>query len=198
MGKLSRTLVRSFCPTLGYAITDILTKVTNFIIRLQTLWFLCSLLFPYVEVCEETSVLREKPQDFFLCGESLTSRFITSNSDPLKSETSSVSCIALEFDARRGLGFNLLCIMYLVTSCKSIPQQEEVGRGTAPSASALLLLQDDRWKCITKCYKIREEGGTKPTHTSAKESRPPPSMQYSSGVVVLLQVGAYRHLVSLV
>ena len=35
MGKLSRTLVRSFCPTLGYAITDILTKVTNFIIRLN-------------------------------------------------------------------------------------------------------------------------------------------------------------------
>ena len=30
----------------------------------QTLWFLCSLLFPYVEVCEGPNVLREKPQDF--------------------------------------------------------------------------------------------------------------------------------------
>lgn len=140
---------------------------------------------------------RKATRFIFFFGDPSTGRIIIANSDPLKSETSSVSCIALEFDARRGLGFNLLCIMYLVTSCKSIPQQE-VGRGTAPSASALLLLQDDRWKCITKCYKIREEGGTKPTHTSAKESRPPPSMQYSSGVVVLLQVGAYRHLVSLV
>ena len=107
MGKLSCTLVRSFCPTSGYAITEILTKVvTNFIIRLQTLWFLCSLLFPFVEVCEEPNVLREKPQDsFFFFSDPSTGRIIIANSDQLKSETSSVSCIALEFDAR-GLEFN--------------------------------------------------------------------------------------------
>ena len=93
MGKLSRTLVRLFCPILGYAIADILTKVTNFIIRLQTLWFLCSLLFPYVEVCEETNVLPKSHKIHFFFGDPSTGRIIIANSDPLKSETSSVSLV---------------------------------------------------------------------------------------------------------